>query len=166
MSLLNVWHRWNKIKFVCQMLLALLSWKVCGFKWLLFYNSPGTTCKINYRHAYTKILFQVSSFIVVRNGTYPRTWRCHQVETFSVLLCPCAGNSPVTGEFPSQRPMTWSFDAFFVLRLNKWLSKQSRRRWLETPSRSLCRHCIEMCTNTPMVSSSSWETLGLLILLA
>ena len=31
----------------------------------------------------------------------------------------CAGNSPVNGEFPSQRPMTPSFGVFFDLRLNK-----------------------------------------------
>ena len=52
-----------------------------------------------------------------------------------------AGNSPVTGEFPSQRPVARSFDVFFDLRLNKRLSKQSGRRWFETPSRSLWRHC-------------------------
>ena len=43
----------------------------------------------------------------------------------------------VTGEFPSQRPVTGSFDIFFDLRLNKRLSKQSRRGWFETPSTSL-----------------------------
>ena len=59
----------------------------------------------------------------------------------------CEGNSPVTGEFPppphthTQMPVTRSFDVFFDLHLNKRLSKHSRRRWLETPSRSLCRHC-------------------------
>ena len=47
-----------------------------------------------------------------------------KIETFSTLLTLCAGNSPVTGEFPSQRPVTRSFDAFFHLRLNKRLSKQ------------------------------------------
>ena len=52
-----------------------------------------------------------------------------------------AGNSPVTSEFPSHRPVTRSFDVFFDLRLNKRLSKQSRRRWFETPSSSLWRHC-------------------------
>ena len=51
------------------------------------------------------------------------------------------GNSPVTGEFSSHRPVTRSFDVFFDLRLNRQLSKQSRRRWFETPSRSLWRHC-------------------------
>ena len=34
------------------------------------------------------------------------------METFSALLALCEGNSPVTGEFPSQRPVTLSFDAF------------------------------------------------------
>ena len=34
------------------------------------------------------------------------TWWRHQMETFSALLTFCAGNSPVPGEFPSQRPVT------------------------------------------------------------
>ena len=49
------------------------------------------------------------------------------METISVLLAICAGNSPVTGEFPAQRTVTRSFDIFFDLYLNnKLLSKQSR----------------------------------------
>ena len=59
---------------------------------------------------------------------------------FSVTVL-CAGNSPVTGESPSRRPVTRSFYIFFDLCLNKRLSKQSIRRWLETQSRSLRRHC-------------------------
>ena len=55
----------------------------------------------------------------------------------------CAGNSPVTGEFSAQRPVTQSFDVFFDLRLNKRLSKQSWGWWTETPSRSLWRHSNE-----------------------
>ena len=55
----------------------------------------------------------------------------------------CAGNSPVTGEFPSQRPVTRSFGVLCDLRLNKRLSKQSWDWWLETPRRSLWRHCNE-----------------------
>ena len=65
------------------------------------------------------------------------------METFSALLALCAGNSPVTGEFPAQRPVTRSFDVFFDPRLNKRLSKQSWGWWFETPSRSLWRHCNE-----------------------
>ena len=62
------------------------------------------------------------------------------MEAFSALLALCAGNSPVNGEFPSQRPVTRSFDVSFNLRLNKYLSKQSRGWWFETPLRSLWRH--------------------------
>ena len=45
------------------------------------------------------------------------TWWRHQMEALSALLALCAGNSPVTGEFPTQRPVTWSFDVFFDLHL-------------------------------------------------
>ena len=51
----------------------------------------------------------------------------------------------VTDDFPSQRPVTRSFDVFFDLCLNKQLSKQSKRWWFETPSRSLWRHCNGDC---------------------
>ena len=50
-------------------------------------------------------------------------WWRHRMETFSASLALCAGNSPVTGEFRSQRPVMRSFDVFFDLRLNKRLSK-------------------------------------------
>ena len=56
------------------------------------------------------------------------------MEAFSTLPALCAGNSPVTGEFPAQRPVTQSFDVFFELRLNKRLSKQSQGWWFETPA--------------------------------
>ena len=67
-------------------------------------------------------------------------WWRHQIETFSALLALCAGNLMVTGEFPAQRPVTWSFDVFFDRRLNKRFSKQWWGWWLETPSCSLWRH--------------------------
>ena len=54
------------------------------------------------------------------------------METFSVLLALCAGNSPVTDEFQAQRPVTRNFDFFIDLRLNKRLSKQSRDWWFDT----------------------------------
>ena len=56
-------------------------------------------------------------------------WWRHQMETFSALLAICARNSPVPGEFPTQRPVTRSFDDYFNLRPNKRLSKQSRGWW-------------------------------------
>ena len=71
---------------------------------------------------------------------YVMSWWRHQMETFSALLAICAGNSPVPGEFPTQRPVTRSFDVFFDLRLNKRLSKQPWGWWFETLSRPLWRH--------------------------
>ena len=73
-----------------------------------------------------------------RIGGHP--WWCHQMKTLSALLALCEGNPPVTGGFPSQRPVTRSFDVFFDLRLNKRLSKQSRCQWFGTASFSLWRH--------------------------
>ena len=45
------------------------------------------------------------------------------MKTFPALLAICEENSPVTGEFPAQRPVTRYFDVFFDLRPNKPLSK-------------------------------------------
>ena len=45
---------------------------------------------------------------------------------------PCASNSPVTDEFPSQKPVTRIFDVFSDLRLNKLSRKQSRLWRFET----------------------------------
>ena len=50
------------------------------------------------------------------------------MDKFSTLLALCARNLPVTGEFPSQRPVTWSFDVFFYLRINERFSKQPSHR--------------------------------------
>ena len=76
-------------------------------------------------------------------------------ERFSA--CPWAENSLVTGEFPSQRPVTRSFDVFFDLCLNKRLSKQPRHRWFETPSRSRWRHCNELHHKDNHTSTSTRE---------
>ena len=42
----------------------------------------------------------------------PRMMTSYQMEAFSALLALCAGNSPVPGESPAQRPVTRSFDVF------------------------------------------------------
>ena len=49
---------------------------------------------------------------------------------------------PFCGEFSGhpQRPVTWNFDVFFDLCLNKRLGKQSWGWWVETPSRPCWRH--------------------------
>ena len=53
------------------------------------------------------------------------SWWRHEMESFSALLALCAGNSPVTGEFPSQRPVTRNFDVLFDSRLNNsWVNNR------------------------------------------
>ena len=90
----------------------------------------------------------------------PNQWWRHQMETFSALLAICAGNSPVTGELPAQRPVTRSFDVFFGLRLNKRLSKQSWGWWFETLSRPLwCHSNVDSCYNSPAFFAMEWNTL-------
>ena len=55
-----------------------------------------------------------------------RTWWRHQMEAISALRAICAGNSPATGEIPTQRPVTRRFDVFFDLCLNKnvWVNNR------------------------------------------
>ena len=84
-----------------------------------------------------KVYRDVVHFVVIGCISW---WR-HQMETFSALLAICAGNSPVTGEFPAQRPVTRSFDILFDMRLNKRLSKRSWGWWFETPWRPLWHYC-------------------------
>ena len=92
---------------------------------------------------------------------------CHQMETFSALLALWSGNSPVTGEFPAQRPVTRIFYVFFDLRLNKRLGKQSWGWWFETPWRSLWRHCnvhqfkwhnsVHKCDTRALIGTKYWN---------
>ena len=83
-------------------------------------------------------------------------WRRHQMETLSALLAIYARNSPVTSEFPAERPVTRSFD-FFYLRLNKRLGKQSWGWWFETPLRPLWRHCYDISKCHSLIICTWWH---------
>ena len=62
-------------------------------------------------------------------------------------------------------PVTWSFDVFFDLRLDKQLSKQSRHWWFEMPSCSLWHHCNENFRSLRWtVLSGNWLALSQSIL--
>ena len=92
-----------------------------------------------YCYVYTHLcglMYNLVSWLVVN---FPGAWWRHQMETFSALLAICAGNSPISGEFPAQRPVMRSFDVIFDLCPNKRLSNQSWGWWFETPSGSLWR---------------------------
>ena len=66
------------------------------------------------------------------------------------------GNPTVPGEFPTQRPVTRSFDVYFDLRPNKLLSKQSWDWWFETPSRPLWRHRNDKTIESYMKDNTDW----------
>ena len=81
-------------------------------------------------HHYAELLDGVDHInsltgIFCRACVWDEAWWRHQMETFSASLALCAGNSPVTGECPSQRTVTRSFDVFFYLRLtNGWVNNR------------------------------------------
>ena len=83
-------------------------------------------------------------------------WWRHQMETFSALLAIFAGNSPVPGEFPAQRPVSRSFDVFFDLHPNKRLSKQRWGWWFETLSCPLWCHRNGTLNNT-VIDNITWQ---------
>ena len=87
------------------------------------------------------------------------------MERFSLLLALCVGNSPVTGEFLPQRPVTWSFDVYFDLHLNTNDLRRDHAHydittnvimkacavWLHMP----LSHCRECCLRT----NTNWHSL-------
>ena len=75
---------------------------------------------------------------------------------------PLCGEFTVPGDFPTQRPVTRSFDVFFDLRLNKRLSKQPWGWWFQTPSWSLWRQCnggdwLYRVNPSHSIDSNSWD---------
>ena len=93
-----------------------------------------------------RMFLEITAFQLTKWNVTGSWWR-YQMEIFCALLAICAGNSPVTGEFPAQRPVTRSFDVFFDLRLNKRLSKRWWGWWFETPLHPLWRHCNDTISN-------------------
>ena len=98
------------------------------------------------------------------------SWWCHLLETFFALLAICAGNSPVPGEFPTQSPVTRSFDICFDRCLNIRFSKQLSPQWFETQSRhtlgwlllvfALWRHQMETFSALLAICAGNWPVPG------
>ena len=86
---------------------------------------------------------------------------------FSALLAICAGNSPATGEFPTQRPVTQSFGVLFDLHLNERLNKKSWGCWFETPSRLLWHHSnvVTRCAPLPLKPVAPYDSPSCAVLL-
>ena len=82
-------------------------WQKYGVVTDLLAASSHSTCFITW-HRCKKSIMMTSS-----NGN------------ISALLAICAGNSAMTGEFPTQRPVTRSFDVFFDLHLKTvWVNNR------------------------------------------
>ena len=95
-------------------------------------NEPNPSyieIEINSRPWNPEQIFQYIHHDVIKWKHFPRYWPFVRV----------IHRSP--GEFPTQRPMTRSFDVFFDLCLNKRLSKQSWGWWFEMLLSPLWRHC-------------------------
>ena len=88
---------------------------------LYFFNSRGRVPLAGNSLRAEKSHWQVQKVTLAGPKSHTRAKMSH----WSVIMTICAGNSPVPGEFPAQRPVTRSFDIFFDLCLNKRLSKQS-----------------------------------------
>ena len=123
---LTVWH--------FQYILALLGYTIRWILTMWSWTHNDVSLKWRKESLWVILLLHVKQF---RGGQpFNRAWplglvsslyrrvTTSSMETSSALLALCEGNPPVTGWFPSQRPMTQSFDEFFDLRLNKRLSKQ------------------------------------------
>ena len=84
------------------------------------------------------LLYSIQSMWITQTqvvrSSHLRTWWRHQMETFFPLLALCEGNSPVIGEFPSQRPVTQSFDFSLIWAWTKcWANNRN--------AGDLWRHC-------------------------
>ena len=94
----------------------------CGFHPTVGYTFLGLLRLVRWNGRYgSNVLVSYLPFSVTVTNAWGLAWWRDQMETFFVLLDLCAGNSPVSGEFPLQRPVTQSFDIFFDLHLNKRL---------------------------------------------
>ena len=67
------------------------------------------------------------------------TWWCHEMETFSALLALCAGNSPVTGEFPHKGQ--WRGALMFSLMHWRHCNERYVCWWIMIISPKLCLYC-------------------------
>ena len=105
---------------------------VCKFIWV--YKNPGV---FHYTWRATQISFRDILFSRVKNMTHAEVTFSRKLDDGSASMMMTSSNGNIfrvtghlcgeftgSGEFPTQRPVTRSFDVFFDLRLNKRLGKQ------------------------------------------
>ena len=87
------------------------------------------------RHLQVAILLNPWNQWLAIKSTYWQVWETQHLQSWSEQ------DRFLLAKFLPQRPVMWSFDVFFDLRLKKWLSKQSWGWWFETPPCSLWHQC-------------------------
>ena len=102
--------------------------ELCKFAYINTHLNIGTYFYHKKWDILTRAIFSPNVMMTSSNGNIFR------------VTGPLCGEFTGPGEFPTQRPVTRSFDVFFDLRLNKRSSKQPRGWWFETQSWSLWRH--------------------------
>ena len=103
------------------------TWWVLPYRPMSFFNcNECTELFVNFTKQILFVQKYIKGFQVL--GLERSYFRCVMKTSSSGnvfrVTGPWCGNSPVTGEFPAQRPVTRTFDVFFDLLLNKRLSKQ------------------------------------------
>ena len=109
------------------------------FHWLSSY--PELCWEVFWENVTWYVHLKLYPIIIIRDNV--RIWNAMMTSSNGNIFRvtgPLCGEFTGTGEFPTQRPVTRSFDVYFDLRLNKRLSKQLWGWWFETLSRSLWRH--------------------------
>ena len=100
-------------------------WLTARSRMLTYHRSRSVALTEDQFHKSSRFEIEKYTWKVTSTSTIGvKAWWSHQMETFSALLAICAGNSPVRDEFPTQRPVTRSFDFFlFDLRpINGWVN--------------------------------------------
>ena len=130
--------------------------------WCGWYTKHPSNCTHGSRLA-VLLWLSINHFARITQDISTAWWR-HQMEAVSALpgywtfvrvttshqWIPLPNGSSIAG-----------FDVFFYVSLNKWLNKQSSRRWVETLGCSLWRHCNGHCGNHTVVSAPVKLTWGI-----
>ena len=89
-------------------------------------------------------------------------WLQLKMKTFSALLVICEGIPPVTGGFPSQRPVTRSFDIFLICaRTNDWANNRDGGDL----RRHRAHHAVKVMRSLNTTTFITFEVMGMLILI-
>ena len=94
-------------------------------RWLLQFSINLQFAQLRFILATFTFTFAYPDFVLqcIKCQYAWNTWWRHQMEIFFALLVLCAGKSPVTGEFPTQRPVTRGFDVSLICGwINGWVN--------------------------------------------